>query len=60
MAPDFIIPDGFLTQPGGTVNYAGLSVVNYTSLPTDGTNALNASGNTVVNSPRITADRPER
>ncbi|MET0441327.1 MAG: hypothetical protein ABW071_05015 [Casimicrobiaceae bacterium] len=51
--PDFIVPDGFLTQPGGTVNYGeGTSIVNYMSLPTDGTHSLDASGNSVVNSPK--------
>jgi hypothetical protein len=52
VTPDFIIPDGFLTQPGGTVNFAGVSIVTYASLPTDGTHSLDRSGNSVVNSPK--------
>ncbi|HEX4782635.1 MAG TPA: hypothetical protein VH301_17895, partial [Usitatibacter sp.] len=52
--PDFIIPDGFLfTSGGGAINWSnGWDIFNYTSLPTDGTNALYRAGNTAVNMPQ--------
>ncbi len=44
VAPDYTIPDGFLSTATGSVNYAGVDTVSYTSLPTDGTNALYRDG----------------
>ncbi len=40
IAPDYVIPNGFLSTDGGTVNFAGVDQVTYTSLPTDGVHAL--------------------
>jgi hypothetical protein len=49
VAPDYIIPNGFLPTDGGTLDYAGVDSVTYTSLPTDGTNALNRSAMMIPN-----------
>lgn len=52
VAPDYIMPDGFLFVGGGMVDYAGVDSLTYSALPTDGTNSLNRDGTTGVNSPR--------
>ncbi len=44
VAPDYVIPNGFLPTDGGTVNYAGVDQVTYAALPTDGTNSINRNG----------------
>ncbi|MFO1399545.1 MAG: hypothetical protein U1F48_21040 [Burkholderiales bacterium] len=44
VTPDFTMPAGFLPVTGGTVSYAGVSQVTFASLPTDGANALFATG----------------
>jgi hypothetical protein len=49
VAPDYIVPAGFLFTDGGTVNYAGVDQVTYAALPTDGVTALSAGGATVQN-----------
>jgi hypothetical protein len=49
VAPDYVVPNGFLPTDGGTVDYAGVNQVTYTSLPTDGINAITASGAVVQN-----------
>lgn len=49
VAPDYVIPNGFLATDGGTVNYAGVDQVIYASLPTDGVHAIDRNGNTVQN-----------
>ena len=49
VTPDYVVPDGFLSTSGGTVNYAGVDQMTYASLPTDGTTALNRSGATMPN-----------
>jgi hypothetical protein len=51
VAPDFVVPDGFLLLPNGTVNYAGVDSVTYASLPTDGVHSLTRTGAVIVNSP---------
>src|SRR5574337_389676 len=48
--PDYVVPNGFLYMPAGTINYAGVDIVNYTNLPTDGTHSIDATGNVRVNS----------
>ncbi|HSW07595.1 calcium-binding protein [Aquabacterium sp.] len=40
VTPDYIIPAGFLFTDGGTVNYASINFLSYTSLPTDGMHSL--------------------
>jgi hypothetical protein len=49
VTPDYIIPNGFLAIGGGTLNYAGVDAVNYGSLPTDGTHAINRNGTPIQN-----------
>ncbi len=49
VAPDFVMPAGFLSINGGTLNYAGVHSVTYSSLPTNGVSALSASGAVVPN-----------
>jgi len=49
VAPDYTIPNGFLSSAGGTVNYAGVDIVNYAALPVDGVGALNRSGTVIPN-----------
>src|SRR5258706_11712480 len=43
IAPDYVIPNGFLFVAGGTVNFAGVSAVTYGALPTSTNNSLNTS-----------------
>jgi len=42
ISPDFVIPARFLATDGGSVDFAGVDHITYTSLPTDGKNALAA------------------
>jgi len=44
-----VIPNGFLPLANGTINYAGVDQVTYTSLPTDGTSAIDRSAMVVQN-----------
>jgi hypothetical protein len=46
--PDFVMPDNFLPIGGGSLNYAGVSQVNFGPMPTDG-RALAANGAIVPN-----------
>lgn len=49
--PDYIVPNGFLFSANGRVTFAeGADTLSYTSLPTDGSLALNRNGATSVNS----------
>jgi hypothetical protein len=49
VTPDFVIPNGFLSTAGGTINYAGVDQVTYPPLPTDGVTAVNRSGAMIPN-----------
>ena len=49
VTPDYVVPDGFLSTGGGTVNYAGVDQWTYGALPTDGTNALFRDGSVKTN-----------
>ena len=49
VTPDFVIPNGFLSTAGGTINYAGVDQVSYGALPTDGATALSRSGAMIPN-----------
>lgn len=44
VAPNYVIPNGFVPLNGGTVDFAGVSSMTYAALPTDGTNALYRGG----------------
>jgi len=53
VTPDFMLADGFLYDPSGTVNFVGaVGFVSYTNIPTDGVTSLNYPGGTSApNSP---------
>lgn len=51
VTPDYVVPNGFLFQPNGSVNFAGVDVMTYDTLPSNGVSALNRAGNIVVNAP---------
>ncbi len=44
VAPDYVMPDGFLATDGAMLNYAGVDQVSYAPLPVDGINAINRTG----------------
>lgn len=53
VAPDYVVPDGFLFPGGGTLDFAeGSDTWTYPALPADGRLSLNRNGTTAVNSPR--------
>jgi hypothetical protein len=47
--PDYIMPTNFLPIGGGSINYGGVSQLNFGPLPTDGRTALLAAGFTAPN-----------
>ena len=49
VTPDFVIPNGFIPLPNGEVEFAGISVVQYTALPIDRVTAILADGTRVSN-----------
>ena len=49
IAPDYTIANNFLSTAGGSINYSDVSIVSYSSLPTDGATAIDAAGNPVPN-----------
>lgn len=49
VAPNYVIPNGFLPTDGGTLNYAFVDQLTFSSLPTDGINALSRSGVIIPN-----------
>ena len=49
VTPNYVVPNGFLATQSGTLNYAGVDQVTYSSLPTDGINAINRSGTMIQN-----------
>jgi hypothetical protein len=49
IAPDYTMPANFVPIGGGSLNYAGVSQVSFGPLPTDGTNAILATGAVVPN-----------
>ena len=52
VAPDYVIPAGFIATGGGSISYAeGLDAWTYGTVPTDGVHALMRDGSTAVNSP---------
>ena len=50
-APDYTLPNRFLATDGGSVNFASVDSLIYTSLPVDGSNALFGDGAIGVNNP---------
>jgi len=51
VTPDYILPANFFSTGGGTINYAGVDIWNYGTVPTDGVHSLARNGSTPVNSP---------
>jgi hypothetical protein len=51
VTPDYVVRNGFLFLTNATVNYAGVSQVSYSSLPTDGIHAIDPLGNVVKTTP---------
>lgn len=51
ITPDYIVPNNFLDQPSGTINYANVDVVQYFQLPADGTTSVNRNAVAQQNSP---------
>ena len=51
VAPDYVVPNGFLFTSNGSVSFAGVDTVSWTALPVDGTLSINRSGTTAVKSP---------
>ena len=49
--PDYIVPNGFLFTSNGTLNYAGVDLFSYASLPLDGKLSLKRDGSASINSP---------
>lgn len=49
VTPDYVVPNGFIDPSGGSVNYADVSTVIYSSLPTDGVHAIDINGQIVQN-----------
>ena len=53
VTPDYIIPANFLILGAGgcSVNFAGVSLINFGALPTDGVHSLDATGTLITNTP---------
>ena len=49
VAPDYMMPAGFLPIAGGTLNYAGVDQITFGPLPTDGANSLSRGGAAIPN-----------
>ncbi len=49
VTPDYVVPNGFLATLGGMLDYAGVDQVEYSSLPTDGINAIDRNGAMIQN-----------
>jgi hypothetical protein len=52
VAPDYVVPNGFIPRGGGKVDYAsGTDEITFTALPTDGATAFNRNGQPVAATP---------
>jgi hypothetical protein len=49
VTPDYVIPNGFLQRPSGTLVFSDVSSVAYTALPSDGVTAIDATGAPIPN-----------
>jgi hypothetical protein len=49
LTPDYVIPNGFVPIPDGVLDFAGVSRMTYTSLPSDGITALLSDGTRIRN-----------
>ena len=50
-APDFIVPNGFVFTSNVSINFAGVDLVTFPSIPTDGTLSINRNLVTSTNRP---------
>ena len=46
--PDYVVSNGFIPM-SGTLNYAGVDLISYSSLPSDGVSALDRTGSVIPN-----------
>jgi len=51
VSPDYIVPNGFLFTPDGSVNFAGVDSVSWTALPVDGVMSIDRFRAMAINSP---------
>ena len=51
VAPDYIVPNGFVYTSNVTINFAGFDMVIFPSVPTDGALSVNRLNATATNSP---------
>lgn len=51
VAPDFIMPAGFLFTSGGSLNFGGVDTITYAELPVDGVRSLARSGDQISATP---------
>ncbi len=51
VVPDYIIPDNFIFQAGGSINFFGANSGPYTALPTDGMLSRTWTGGDAINTP---------
>ena len=49
ITPDYVVPDHFLSTTSGSVNFADVDQLGYSSLPTDGVMALDRNEQPVMN-----------
>lgn len=49
VAPDYVMPNGFIQRPGGALSFADISFVIYAALPDDGVHAIDRNGHVVEN-----------
>jgi hypothetical protein len=49
IAPDYVVPDGFVPISNGLIDFAGVDEMSYVTLPTDGVNAVYRGGTTKPN-----------
>ena len=49
VAPDYVIPNGFLQIPQGNLIFASVSSLSYTALPNDGVRAIDSRGHVIQN-----------
>jgi hypothetical protein len=51
ITPDYVVADGFLFKPGGTIAYSAFDQITYSALPSDGRHAIDRAGNPVLAEP---------
>ena len=51
VTPDYVVPNGFLFTSNVTINFAGVDIVTFPSIPTDGFHSIDRNGVLANNSP---------